>query len=363
MTAVKRSSDLQKGNIKVDISKIDSNFKSGNAVFEGMTTRNILDGPFEITGVTFDSDRYVRMPGCVAKRVNDGVAQLYTNTSGGRIRFKTDSQRITLTAVLPDISVGTKIPPSGSRCFDMYVGKDYRGFFACDYKEREDGCYRGSATLDLKSREMRDITVNFPLYNNVSAVYISCEEDCALLPPSPEKYPKPIVYYGSSITQGGCASHAGNAYPNIISRRLGTNFINLGFSGSARAESVMMEYLATLDMSIFVYDYDHNAKNYEYLRDTHENGYKIFRRLKPDVPIVMITSADIEKDRSERIDIIRTTYENAKKAGDNNVYFINGDDIYTPDIKAYCTVDKCHPNDFGFWRMAEVIGKVIEKLL
>ena len=74
----------------MDISKIDPNFKSSTAVFENMITRNILESPFEITGVTFDGEKYVRMPKSVAQKVNDGVAVLYSNTAGGRIRFKTD---------------------------------------------------------------------------------------------------------------------------------------------------------------------------------------------------------------------------------------------------------------------------------
>lgn len=347
----------------MDISKIDPNFKSLDARFDGMTTYDPLEKPFEITGVTFNGKRYVRMPKEIATTVNEGVLSLHSNTSGGRIRFRTDSQYITLTTVFDKLHTGSKMPKSGCSCFDLYNGDDYRGFFDCDYKKRDDGMYGGAATIDLKSCMMRDITINFPLYNNVNAVYISLQDGCCLEAPKPEKYQKPIVYYGSSITQGGCASHAGNAYQNIISRRLSTNFTNLGFSGNCHAEKNMMEYLATLDMSIFVYDYDHNAPNLDELAKTHENGYKIFRKLRPDLPIVMITSADIETDREERINVIRTTYENAKKAGDDNVWFINGDDIYAPVGKKYCTVDKCHPNDLGFWCMANTIGDVLQKIL
>ena len=346
----------------MDITKIDPNFKSASACFENMVTYNALSHPFEIKGVSFDGEKFVRMPTAVAKTVSNGVFRLHSNTSGGRIRFLSDSQKITLTAILPDITVFKHMPQSGVSSFDIYVGDDYRGF-SCDYVLRDDGLYEGSATLDLKTRDMHDIIINFPLYNNVSAVFVSLEKDSKLEKPKPEKFEKPIVYYGSSITQGGCASHAGNAYQNIISRRLSTNFINLGFSGSCLAESNMIDYLSTLDMSIFVYDYDHNAGSYELLQNTHEKGFKRFREKRPDVPVILITSADISTDREKRINIIRTTYENAIRSGDKNVYFINGDDIYKPVGKQYCTVDKCHPNDLGFYCMANIIGKTIERIL
>ena len=116
-------------------------------------------------------------------------------------------------------------------------------------------------------------------------------------------------------------------------------------------------------MSVFVYDHDHNAQSYEILEKTHEAGYKKFREGNPSVPIIMITSADISTNREKRINIIRTTYENALKSGDKNVYFIHGDDIYAPVGKEYCTVDKCHPNDLGFFCMANAIETVIREII
>ena len=351
--------------MKIDITKIDPNFKSPDADFENTLTYNALDKPFEIKGVYFDGEKFARMPKEIAADVNESVAVLYSNTSGGRIRFRTDSTKIILTAILPSICNFAHMPKSGTSCFDLYAENDYRGFFNCDYTLREDGSelYEGSATLNLKTNEMRNITINFPLYNDVSAVYISLDKGCKAEPPLPEKYETPVVYYGSSITQGGCASHAGNAYPNMISRRLGTNFKNFGFSSGCLAEEKMVEYLSTLDMSVFVYDYDHNSQTYQFLEKTHESGYKKIREGNPTVPIIMITSADISTEREKRINVIRSTYENALKSGDKNVYFIHGDDIYAPVGKEFCTVDKCHPNDLGFFCMANAIENIIKEIL
>ena len=69
----------------------------------------------------------------------------------------------------------------------------------------------------------------------------------------------PVLYYGSSITQGGCASRPDNCYPAYISQWTNTDYINLGFSGNGKAEPAMVEYLASLPCRAFVCDYDHNA--------------------------------------------------------------------------------------------------------
>jgi len=120
---------------------------------------------------------------------------------------------------------------------------------------------------------MRDILINFPLYNPVDEAFTGLDEDAELLPAAEYAHEKPVVFYGSSITQGACASHPGNAYCNILSRRLNTNNINLGFSGGCHGEDAMAEYLAALDMSVLVYDYDHNAESAEELQRTHERAF------------------------------------------------------------------------------------------
>ena len=79
------------------------------------------------------------------------------------------------------------------------------------------------------SDKEREFVINFPLYSEVKALYIGLKDSATVSAPTPYKYGKPIVYYGSSITQGACASRAGTSYQGFISRRLDADFINLGF--------------------------------------------------------------------------------------------------------------------------------------
>ena len=119
--------------------------------------------------------------------------------------------------------------------------------------------------LDYSERKMRSFVINFPLYTDVCELYLGLEESAKVEAAPDYEIKVPVVYYGSSITQGGCASRPGTSYQAIISRRLNCDYVNLGFSGNAKGEPAIAEYIAGLEMSVFVYDYDHNAPNPEHL--------------------------------------------------------------------------------------------------
>lgn len=176
----------------------------------------------------------------------------------------------------------------------------------------------------------------------------------------------PILYYGSSITQGACASRADNCYQAYIAKHTQVDYINLGFSGSAKAEKEMAEYLSNIPCSIFVCDYDYNAPTVEYLKGTHLELYKTFRKKQKDVPIILMSSPSMETfdwSLNDRLKVIKDTYEYARKNGDEHVYLINGREVYGDKDFSNCVVDGCHPNDLGFYRIAETLEKTIKTLL
>ena len=107
-------------------------------------------------------------------------------------------------------------------------------------------------------------------------------------------------------------------YAAIIARRLDSDFINLGFGGSAKAEPAIMDYIAGLDMSVFVYDYDHNAPDAEYLKNTHYEGYRRFRAAQPDTPVIMASKVDYHSDaetNETRRRIVMESYKRGLEAG------------------------------------------------
>jgi len=104
----------------------------------------------------------------------------------------------------------------------------------------------------------------------------------------------PILYYGSSITQGGCASRPDHAYQALIAKWNNIDYINLGFSGNAKGEDIMVDYLASMDCGLFVCDYDHNAPTAEYLKNTHYCLYKRYREKQPSwLPLVLVKPASM----------------------------------------------------------------------
>ena len=343
-----------------NISRIDSNFKvQTNINKDDIKFYYINQPPFEIHGVFYDNGKYRRMPERIAKTVNGGVLALHTNTAGGRVRFKTDSSYIAIYAKMENIGKMPHFALTGSAGFDIYVGDKHSGTFIPPF-DIENGY---ESIIEFESSKIRDITINFPLYSDVLGIYIGVSDGASVYKPEPYKIQKPIVFYGSSITQGGCASRPGNSYQSNISRRLDCDYINLGFSGSAKAEDEIAEYISNLKMSAFVYDYDHNAPTIDHLAQTHEKMFKKIRAKNPDLPIIMMPRPkyQLSKDEELRYDIIESTYVSAKENGDKNVYLIDNE-ILMRFAGNDGTVDGCHPNDLGFNSMAIAVGYLLEKI-
>ena len=127
---------------------------------------------------------------------------------------------------------------------------------------------------------------------------------------------------------------------------------------------MIADYIAGLPMSVFVYDYDHNAPTPEHLQETHEKMFLTIRKAHPDIPIVMLSRprAYLNADDQRRLAIITATYENAKKRGDQKVYLLTGPELMA-DAGCDGNVDGTHPTDYGFASMAHALGDLLEKLL
>ena len=344
-----------------DILDVDKNFQVVSEINKpDVVLHNGAASPFSLHGVFYEGGKYRRLPEQVAGRVSEKVRFLHANTAGGRVRFATDSAYVAVAVQFGKISRMSHFALTGSAGLDLYADDVYVGTFKPMNKTVDS--FQG--VVELGSRALRQITIHLPLYSEVTDLQIGLQASAVLEAPVPYRVQKPMVFYGSSITQGGCASRPGNGYTNILSRRLGADHVNLGFSGSALAEDAMAEYISGLDMSAFIYDYDHNAPTTEHLAQTHERMYQQIRKAQPGLPIVILSRPRIRlngEDR-QRLAIIRDTYEKALAAGDTHVYFIPG-----PELMAATgndgTVDGTHPNDLGFHSMAGVLCKTLERIL
>lgn len=343
------------------ITEIDKNFKvETNIKRDGLVFYNAYSSPFKIHGVFYEDGKLRRMPEAVAKTVSEGVYSLHAHTAGGRIRFMTDSPYV---AIQVKLGTAFKMPHfafTGSIGSDLYADGSYAGTFIPPYDVTDK--YEG--VIDLHDTKMREITINLPLYSEVTEVHIGLEKSATVSAAPDYKFTRPVVYYGSSVTQGGCASRPGMSYQAILERALNTDYINLGFSGSAKAEDAIIDYIKSLSMSVFVLDYDYNAPSADYLEKTHEKMFLAIRAAQPDLPILMLsmpragTTGEIPRHHA----IIKATYENALARGDKNVYYIDGKTLVSL-FGDECTVDMCHPTDLGFFSMAKEIEKVLKNIL
>lgn len=349
----------------MDISQIDSNFKIETGLNKtDIRFYDVKNTPFEVAGVFYENGAFRRMPESVAKTTSEGVAFLNTNTAGGRIRFITDSPYVAVNAKMSGLGKMSHMAFTGSIGFDLYVKINGEEVYTNTYSPPTAIIDKYEGIIELGSTEKREITINMPLYSNVNELYVGLSENAVVEPPKPYAVKKPVVYYGSSITQGGCASRPGMSYQAIVSRALDCDYVNLGFAGNAKGEDAIAKYIADMDMSAFVYDYDHNAPSVEHLEKTHGRMFGIIREKNPDLPVLILSrpSFKLTPEGKRRLEVIKKTYDEAVRNGDKNVWLLNGGELMQT-ARYDGTVDGCHPNDFGFASMATALIPVIKDML
>ena len=331
-----------------------------------MKTYSYLDSPMKVWGIIdFEkTHKLQRVPDELLASLEVLPPKFAHRCPGARIGFRTDAKEIKVTMTLSSLWPDVGISIYGCQSFYLFAGS------------KSNGRYLGHGCPDTydqmtfektfkKSARMEDILIWLPRNETIADVQIAVNDEAAVEPPTPYKHEKPVLFYGSSITECGCPTVFFNGYNCILSRWLDVDFYNLGFSGSARGERAMAEFIAGVDMSVFVYDYDHNSPTVETLRETHEPFFKVIREKRPDLPVIMMSRPCIEADKGviARRDVIRQTYLNAKNAGDENVWFIDGTTFYGDTDRDLCSIDTCHPNDLGFWRMAKVIEPILKEAI
>ncbi len=355
--------------------EIDKKLKFNDiASGESLDLYDIPNDSFALAGIKFYGEEgFLRMPPEAAERVSEDVAVLNHHTTGGRLLFSTDSSVIEIRVGYDYLSRLRNIELS-SLGFVLIERKDdvreYVKIMPPNYNN--DTSYVFS--VELPGDRMRDYVLYFPIVGRVRTLTVGLTAGSTVKPLNLYTTP-PIVYYGSSITQGFCAGRGDNTYEAFIEKWCERDFINLGFSGSGRGEDAMIEYLSGLDCSIFVSDYNHSGIDLDIFRTQHPKLYREFRRTHPTTPIIILSKTcmyvsldtiDEHERASEQEKIIYDTYLKAKESGDENVYFISGVgmlDMLSPTDRMSAMNDSDHPNELGFYIMAKKIYEVIKDLL
>lgn len=336
---------------------------------DGFIYLDIASAPFVIGGIDRPADNHGELYRLDASKRDDyspanrGLAE---NTPGACVRFATNADCVSLRITLRAGCFGMHhFCDRGVYGVDAYVGtgtaRKYVGGQMQTFADNHDV---NVGTL-LLPRGVKEVMVNLPLYAGVAKMEVGFKRSARIGAPT-ERTVKPVAFYGSSITQGGCVSRPGSAYTNVICRALDADCRNFGFSGNAMGELAVADYIGKCELSCFVMDYDYNAPTVEHLQATHEKFFLRIRELQPELPVVFVShpyySEPTETDLA-RVAVVRQTYENAVAAGDRNVRFVDSRIFFTKEMRDLYAVDNLHPNDLGQMDMAQKIFPFVKDLV
>ncbi len=350
------------------------------------------ENPMQLVGFQWFNERheYRRLPDELPDKVTQypngeatkiSAAQciafdLAKHTAGGQIRFRTDSTAFYIRGKLQTIGMMYNMSFCGQAGFDLYL-TDEGGRWRCMGVNRQNGERAEefeNEFLHGMTRRMRDVLIDFPLYNGVEWVEIGLDRDARVEASAPYADPRPIVWYGTSITQGGCATRPGMAATNIVSRRLNRPILNEGFSGSGRGEPEIARMLASIENPAgYVLDNAWNVDNGA-CRATLPQFIDIIRERHPTTPILLMTptrgreaateTTGVADPMAERAAFIVQTCADRRAAGDRNIHCLDvyGDSVLGDDYDE-ALVDGCHLTDLGFLRLADAVAPLLQKIL
>jgi hypothetical protein len=303
---------------------------------------------------------YDRLPSKAKKTVSESTWRISHHSTGLCVRFITDTASLKVRWVLIDEKLEMPhMPATGVSGVDIYA-KDDTGQWHFLSNGRPVSV---SNTTTFKLSSAKEYMLYLPLYNGVKSVEIGIDKNSTISKPV-ESLRKPILFYGTSITQGACASRPGMSATAIAGRRLDMPVINLGFSGGGKLEPEMSDLLAELDPAVYVIDglWNMGKLSEEEISKRFEIFVKKIRGVHPDTPILLVEDSNYKNiTPTPRGLILRAIYEKLVKSGITGLYFLSNESMIGKDGEA--TVDGCHLNDLGMMRQADVFVKTLSPIL
>ena len=324
---------------------------------------------FDIIGKYHDEKHYGRFPAKFESTLRDKVWNLGQNTAGVGIRFRTNASTIVVRWTVKNEANLRHMAATGVRGVDLYTYVDNRWQYVRTGFPSEK---TSEATLVNQGEGIdREFLLNLPLYDGVDALEIGVNAS-AKITPAREKIlldHKPVVYYGTSIAQGGCASRPGLAFTSILSRDLNVPFINLGFSGNGTLETSVGEAMQEIDAALYVIDCNPNTA-VELIYDRTIAVVQQLKKARPDVPVLLVEGflydiahfdASVQETVVKKQRELKRAFAALQKMGITRLHYRTGEGMIGSDHEG--TVDGVHPNDIGMLRMAEALKPAIKKLL
>lgn len=317
---------------------------------------------------------YDRLPAKAESVVRSPVWKLSRNAAGLKLVFKTDAQDITIRYVLSNKNYAMNhFPATGVSGVDLFA-ENSDGSWAWTYgkykfKDTVTYTYTGLNLDKEKYKDGRTFHLYLPLYNSVQWMEIGVPSDNAFkfIPASAEK---PIVVYGTSIAQGGCASRAGMGWTNILDRNLHMPVANLGFSGNGRLEKEVVDMIVEKEAKVFVLDCLPNlGGETANIKSKITYAVNAIREKHPHTPIILVdgshfTEGRLNATRTKGIlrtnSLSREAYQELKSKGVQGLYYLTKEDI---GLDMNDSVDGTHPTDIGMLKYAAACEKLIRNIL
>lgn len=287
------------------------------------------------------------------------MENLNSSSCGNRLRFHTSSKKIIFKVQLKRRFGYEKMVNLNSMGFDVYE------LDGDEYIHRT--VFGPADSYNIFAEEISipkngNLCIFLPSYNTIQKMHIGIEKGSEIHPIDyPSDKQLPIVFYGNSVTQGAAASRSGNAFPSIVSKKLNRDIINLSCSSCCRGNESMAEIIGNIDCEAIVIDYTRNAYTTDIFRNTHEKFYKEVRKYHPETKIILLTSECFNQWKAyDAFDkIVFDTYFMAINRNENTD-LIYQKKLFKKEEYNYTTIDSSHYTDYGMFKIANEICKLIE---
>ena len=309
-----------------------------------------------------------RFPAKAEGKVTKAVWNLSRHSAGMMVRFKTDATTIRAKWKLLSSRLGMPhMPPSGVSGLDLYA-RDAKGQWRWAAATKPNKQNMEATLLSGIAPGMREYALYLPLYNGTESLEIGVLKGAKFESLAPRKA-KPLVFYGTSITHGACASRPGLAHPAILGRRLEIPVINIGFSGNGRMHNEVGDLMAELDAACYVIDCLPNM-NATTVAERCVSLVKQLRKARPKTPIVLVEDRRFanswilpakSKFHDDNQAALQKAYKQLQAAGMKKLHYLQGEHLLGDDTEG--TTDGSHPNDLGFLRQADAFEPVLRQAL
>jgi len=312
-----------------------------------------------------DTERpYDRLPAAARSLAPPSVWSLSKHSAGLAVRFASNAAEVHVRWSLTSEGLDMPhMPATGVSGIDLYrqVRRGAWRFVGNGRPAQREG---NLARFAVGQGGMREYRLYLPLYNGVANVEIGVPQGADLRPVPADPPERRVVYYGTSIAQGGCASRPGTAHVTVLGRLLDREMVNLGFSGSGRMEPVMADLLAQVDCSAYVIDCLWNMGGEDAdVAARIKALVAAIRKAHRTTPIVFVGQSlmDTSAHPTHLSRVQEQAVKDLQERGFTGLHLIDGSKLIGADGEG--TVDGCHPTDLGMMRQAEALAPRLRTIL